>query len=86
MWRRTEMRHCAACWKAADLIPSGVIGIFRLNPSHCTMALGSTQPLTEMSTRDISWGVEAAGARVDYLPTFLCQLYRDPGSLNLLKP
>jgi hypothetical protein len=28
-----------------------------------TMALGSTQPLTEMSTRSISWrGVKAAGA------------------------
>jgi hypothetical protein len=27
-----------------------------------TMALGSTLPLTETSTRDISWGVKAAGA------------------------
>jgi len=26
------------------------------------MALGSTQPLTEMSTRNISWEVKAAGA------------------------
>jgi len=26
------------------------------------MALGSTQPLTQMSTRRISWGVNAAGA------------------------
>jgi hypothetical protein len=26
------------------------------------VALGSTQPLTEMSTRNISWGVKAAGA------------------------
>jgi hypothetical protein len=26
------------------------------------VALGSTQPLTETSTRDISWGVKAAGA------------------------
>jgi hypothetical protein len=26
------------------------------------MALGSTQPLTEMGTRNISWGVKAAGA------------------------
>jgi len=25
------------------------------------MALGLTQPLTEMSTRNISWGVKAAG-------------------------
>jgi len=32
------------------------------NPSGCTMALGATQPLTEMSTRNISWGVNAAGA------------------------
>jgi hypothetical protein len=26
------------------------------NPSGRTMALGLTQPLTEMSTRNISWG------------------------------
>jgi hypothetical protein len=26
------------------------------------MALGLTQPLTEMSTRNISWGIKAAGA------------------------
>jgi len=32
------------------------------NPSCRTMTLGLTQPLTEMSTRDISWGVKAAGA------------------------
>ena len=28
----------------------------------CSMALGSTQPLTEISTRGISWRVQAAGA------------------------
>jgi hypothetical protein len=33
-----------------------------LNLSGRTMALGSTQPLTEMSTRGISWGVKAANA------------------------
>jgi len=27
------------------------------------MALGSTQPVREMSTRDISWGLKAAGAQ-----------------------
>jgi hypothetical protein len=32
-------------------------GIFiDINSSDHTMALGSTQPLTEMSTRCISWG------------------------------
>ena len=30
------------------------------NPSGRTVALGSTQPLTEMSTRNISWRVKAA--------------------------
>jgi len=38
-----------------------LIGIFHWhNPSGCTMALGLTQPLTEMSTTYISWGVKAA--------------------------
>jgi hypothetical protein len=32
------------------------------NPSSRTMALGSTQPLTEMSTRTLPGGKRAAGA------------------------
>ena len=52
------LRCCATNRKVAGSIP-----IFhRHNPSDRTMALGSTQPLTEMSTRMISWGVNAAGA------------------------
>ena len=43
--------------QVAGSIPDGVIEIFQWhNPSGRTMALGSTQPLTEMSTRCISWG------------------------------
>ena len=39
-----------------------VTGIFHEHdPSGRTMALGSTQPLKEMSTTDISWAVKAAG-------------------------
>jgi len=30
--------------------------IDKKNPSDRTLALGSTHPLTEMSTRSISWG------------------------------
>ena len=42
--------------KVAGSIPDGV-GIFHWhNPSDRTMALGSSQPLTEMSTRSTSWG------------------------------
>jgi len=57
------LRRCATNRKFAGSIPGGVIGIFHLhNPSDRTIALGSTQPLTEMSTRCISSGVKAAGA------------------------
>jgi len=51
------LRRCATNRKVAVSIPDGVSGIFHLhNTSDRTMALGSTQPLTEMSTRSISWG------------------------------
>jgi hypothetical protein len=36
--------------------------IFHWHAFGRAMALGSTQSLTEMSTRHISWGVKAAGA------------------------
>ena len=48
------LRCCATNRKVAGSIPGGVIGIY--NPSDRTTALGSTQPLTEMSTKSISWG------------------------------
>jgi hypothetical protein len=49
--------HYATNRQVAGSIPDGVIGIFQChNPSGRTMDLGSTQPLTEMSTRCISWG------------------------------
>jgi len=35
---------------------------FIKNPSDRTMALCLTQPLTETSTRNISWGIKVAGA------------------------
>ena len=50
------LRCCATNQKVTGSIPDGVIGIFHWhNPSNRTMALGSTQPLTETST-SISWG------------------------------
>jgi hypothetical protein len=50
------LRHCATNQKVAGLIPDGV-GFFHWhNPSGRTMALGSTQPLTEMISSNISWG------------------------------
>ena len=57
------LRHCAISRKVAGSILDGIIGIFHsLKPSGRIVALGSTQPLTEMTTRNPSWGVKAAGA------------------------
>ena len=63
MWWHSRLRHCATGQKVTGSIPDGVTGIFHwLNPPGRTVAPGSTQLLTEMSTRNISWGVKAAGA------------------------
>jgi hypothetical protein len=46
------MRHYAASREYGDLIPHEVIEFFNLsNPSRRNMGLGSTQHITEMSTR-----------------------------------
>ena len=62
--------RCELCVRSyvllRDVGPAGPVEIFAIsrwhNPSGRTMALGSTQPLTEMSTRNILWGVKVAGA------------------------
>jgi hypothetical protein len=60
---RNWLRPCAANRKVAFSINDGVNGIFHWhNPSDRNVALGSTQLLTEMSTRNISWRAKAAGA------------------------
>ena len=51
------LRCCATNPKVADSIPDGVIGIIHShNPPDRTMAVGLTQPITEMTSRRISWG------------------------------
>jgi hypothetical protein len=51
------LRYCATNQKVGGSIPDGVIQfVIDINPSDRTMALRSTQPLTEMCTRSISWG------------------------------
>ena len=52
----------------------------------CTMALGLTQPLTEMSIRNISWGQKWPVRRADKLTTFHVPIVLKSGSLNLLEP
>ena len=85
------MRHCATARKVAGSIPDSVIGIFHWhNPSSRTMPLGSTQPRTEMSTRNISLGLRRP---VRGLTTLLCadcreilgaSTFRNPQGLSSL--
>jgi hypothetical protein len=54
---RNWLSHCAISREVTVSNPDGVTGIFQcLNPSGRIVALGWTQPLTEMSTRNPSWG------------------------------
>jgi hypothetical protein len=49
------LRHCATSRQVTGSISNGVIGIFdRHNPFSRSVVLGSAQPVTEMSTRNIS--------------------------------
>jgi hypothetical protein len=57
------LRHYATSRKAAGSIPNDVIEFFNLpNPSSRTVVLGSTQPLIEISTRNLPGGYRAGGA------------------------
>jgi len=53
------------------------------NPSDRTMVLGSTQPLTEKSTRSISWGKCGRCLRLTTLPPS-CAVVVKSGKLNFL--
>jgi hypothetical protein len=64
-----------------------VIGFFHWhNPSGRTMALGLTQPLTEMSTRGISWGLRRPVRRADNLTIFMCWLSWNLGASTSWNP
>ena len=58
---------------------------FSDNPSSRTMALGSTQPLTEMSTRLFPTGKGGRWVRLTTLPPS-CAVVTKSGNLNFLEP
>jgi hypothetical protein len=81
------LRHCATNRKVAGSIADGVRIFHWHNPSGRTMALGSTQPLTEMSTyQECFLGVKAAGAQSWQPCNLHVPIVMKFGSLNLLEP
>ena len=89
-WWRIWLRHCATSRKVAGSIPNGVTGIFHLhNSTGRAMILGSTQSLTEMSTRSIT-GEGVKGGRCLGLTTLPpscadCLEMWEPQSTEVLK-
>jgi hypothetical protein len=83
---RSWLRHYATSRKVAGSILDEVIGIFNLpSPSSRTMALGSTHPLTEMSTRNLPEG-KRRGARRAHNLTAIAELSRKWWSLKVSQP
>jgi hypothetical protein len=78
------LRYWATNRKVAGSIPDGVIGIFHWhNSSDRTMALGSTQSVTNVSTRRISWGKCGRCVGLTNLPPS-CAVVTKSGNLNFL--
>jgi hypothetical protein len=64
------LKYYTTSRKVGCTIPDEVIGLFNWpNPSSSTMALGSTRPLTEMSTRNLPGGKERPARKADKLTT-----------------
>ena len=85
---RSWLKHSATVRKVVGSISNGVVGIIhRLNPSCRTMTLGWIHPVTEMSTRCISWwckGGRCVGLVT--LPPSCAVCVEIPGTSNSCNP
>jgi hypothetical protein len=86
-WWCSWLRYCTTSWQVVGSILDGVIGISHWhNISGHSVALWSTQTLTETSSRNISWGIKAASAEGWQHYHYHVQTVFISGSLHLLEP
>jgi hypothetical protein len=84
--RKESNLHYTTIRKVADSIPDEVIRFFNwLKPSSRTIALGSTQPLTEMSTRNLPESSGWQARKADNL-TAVSRFLRKSVSLKVTQP
>jgi hypothetical protein len=87
LWEHMVMQMVEALCYKPELIPTCVMGNFHWrNPSSCMVALELTQDLTEMSTRNMYWGVKVASAEGWQLYHLHVPNVLKPGSLKLMEP
>jgi hypothetical protein len=81
------LRHCATNRTVSESIPGGVTGFFSdISPSNRTVALGSTQSLVKMSTRNIPGGKGGRCVRLTTSPSLRAECHeiwepKPPGTL-----
>ena len=79
------MRHVFSSRNVASSFLKGLLRML-INSFRPHVALGSTQPLTQMSAKDDSLGIKATVRTADIFTIFMCQLCRKSERLKLLEP